>query len=354
MTIRDQKLIVSRLPRAMFLAHSEHLVAHLLNQATLDQQAGLELLEIGCGPRSPLVPILRRTLRQPFRLHQIDARPDAVQQARKWNPEGVVDQMYIHDMSSIPDQSKDLVIGMSVFDQNPTSMLGRFAQEIHRVLKPNGIAIYVHNEELNAPATTASYLNTKNPMYLLPSTQWQPFSDSEYCLAAKHDIDRMLTSLASSTEKLREYIRTMMPPTSSLGSAKVQVPAIGKMTPHTINQVRVELANLESQGLKTVSKPTGQLLARHVEGQLFCERNGFRIQIADMFEMRRCNPWKSWFAKKPDVKCFVRGIARFGVAAEETIPISAHNQSLNVQPSMSDNEVLLAAYQYGLVTRKTP
>jgi|GEM_PF-4632190 len=352
MTTRDQKLIVSRLPRAMFLAHSELLVSYLVERAGILQRKRLEVLEVGCGPRSPVVAILRRTLsNQEVRLHQIDARPDAVKAARQWNPSARVEQMFIHDMKSLETESKDLVIGMSVFDQNPTSSLERFASEIHRVLKPGGCAVYVHNEELNAPATTASHLMSADPSYLLPSTDWQPLSDNEYCLVNKRELELMLNSMTGS-DRLRQYIQTMMPPKQKQ-SAKVTVPAIGKMTPETLNQVRKELATLESQGLKTDSVPTHRLLAQHVEDNLFCDSYGFELTVGDMFELQLRTQWQKWFREKPQVRHFVRGVARFGFASDEAMPTSSHNQTLNERAEIvASDDVLLTAYQYGLVARK--
>ena len=114
-----EPLFVGMLPRAPFLVHSDQLLQHLLSYGPVVCH---DALEIGCGPCSPLVPMLQR--RWPgIDVHQIDARPDVVAKAAQHRPGGKVEQMLASDMATIPDGSKQLVAAMSVFDQNADDLL---------------------------------------------------------------------------------------------------------------------------------------------------------------------------------------------------------------------------------------
>src|SRR5687767_10555678 len=174
------------LPRAPFLVHSDELLQYLLSFGPAQCQRALE---IGCGPESPLLPMLRR--RWPaIDVHQIDARPDVVAEAAQHHPDGKVQQMLASDMTGIASGSKQLVVAMSVFDQNAEDLLPAIAHEIHRVLVDDGVVVYIHNEEMNLPSAAASLLQrSSGRTLLLPSDRWQPGNDFEYCSADRNQVE---------------------------------------------------------------------------------------------------------------------------------------------------------------------
>lgn len=346
MQATERPITVSKLPRAMFLDHSDRLVRHLLGSTDLGLCECPSILELGCGPQSPLVPVLHRYLEN-YELLQIDARPEAVKAAREWNPGGRVEQLFLHDMHSIKDASQDVVIAMAVFDQNPTTAMPAIGKEIRRVLKTGGRFLYIHNEELNAPAMTASMLLKSSPMYLMPNPSWAPYTDAEYCLAKKEHADIAIRNNVDKTPRLRSYLRAMMPPQDAKDLAKVVVPTMSRITPADLQCIRQEVKHLVESGLNIQPVRTADLLDSILQNDLL-KTNGFEVFEAGLFEIRKTSPWSKWFETEPLVKNFVRGVAHFGYASALSVPINIARQVLNDEPQPAPDEVLLIAYQYGL------
>ncbi len=345
-------MVITRLPRDPFLQHSEALVQHLLEQAP--QPASARVLEIGCGRRSPLVPIMNRCLPN-HRLHQIDARAEVVAEARRNTPAARVDHAYAHDLRCVANESVDIAIAMSVFDQNAADTMPAIGREIRRVLKPNGSVVYLHNEELNLPATFASFLRSDPPLYLVPSLRWQPLNDQEFCAVLKAQLEAAIASQSSTTSILPRYLARLVPPDPKLSTRRVNVPLDEIITPSNIATLQLELSGLSGHHRLDIQEhSTGELLANLVEKRLFCAENGFEIQSSGIFELHRAVDWKSCFQSLPTERCFARGITRFGVASTERIPPRPdYSQELNSLPDFDrSSEILLIAYQYGLAARK--
>ncbi|MGE3778912.1 MAG: class I SAM-dependent methyltransferase [Pirellulaceae bacterium] len=321
--------------------------------------SGAEVLEIGCGPDSPLLPILQRQ-RAGVHIHQIDAQADVVVAARQRNPAGLVQQMLASDMSGIASGSKDLVIAMSVFDQNPAMVLARMAREIHRVLAVNGLVVYVHNEELNLPATAASLLrHPTGPRLLLPRNRWQPPNEQEYSSGDEAQIARAWTGGGARLAPLEMYLRGVLPQrygqAAPTANGKIAVPFLRRCTPAVMDQVREAVAFLrDAMGVPLTDHPTADLLQNVVARALYSPEHGFCRLRSGMFEIRRCTPWRAWFEGKPPRTCFVRGVARFGAARADTpSPVPEFDQALNDLPAPREDELLLVGYQYGFVARKS-
>jgi hypothetical protein len=351
-----ESLHVAQLPREPFLVHSGELVEYLLSLAP---QLCQRVLEIGCGPRSPLLPMLQRRWAD-AEIHQIDAQPSVVVEAAKFNPLGKVEQMLASNMASIEAGSKQLVISMSVFDQNPEQIAGTVAAEVHRVLTDDGIALYLHNEELNLPATAASMLrHASGPRLLLPSDTWKPTNDYEYCSADKRDMDRVFAEPREELAPLQWFIRGIHPqlfgdrPNQS-AAGKIDVPFLRQCTVPVMNRVRRSVALLRNQyGVPLIDYRTTELLKNLVEDRLFCPAHGFRTLRSGVFELRSCTAWRDWFADRPATMNFVRGIARFGYSANVAPPpVTEFDQSLNRNPVRGEEDVLMIAYQYGFVAKK--
>src|SRR5262245_40383408 len=134
MQLPAESLHAAQLPREPYLPHSRELLEYLLSFASQPCQ---RVLEIGCGPRSPLLPMMQQ-LWPDAGIHQIDPQPNVVAEAVRLNPRGKVEQMLASDMAPIQAGSKQLVIAMSVFDQNPDRVVSDVAAEVHRVLADGG------------------------------------------------------------------------------------------------------------------------------------------------------------------------------------------------------------------------
>ncbi|MCA9211901.1 MAG: class I SAM-dependent methyltransferase, partial [Planctomycetales bacterium] len=169
---------VTQVPRSPFLPQSKRLLAHLLRHS---ETPGTQVLEVGCGEESCLVEHLAACWPDAV-LDQIDARPEVIPIAQKRNPRGTVRQLNIADMSGVENNSYDAIVAMSVFDQNPLAAMEPIAKELHRVLRPGGIFAYIHNEEVNAPAASASAASLNPPKCILPNDRWHPNNDFEYCV----------------------------------------------------------------------------------------------------------------------------------------------------------------------------
>jgi SAM-dependent methyltransferase len=351
-----EPLFVGMLPRAPFLAHSDELLRHLLSYGPSHCH---HALEIGCGPNSPLLPMLRRRWPE-MDVHQIDARPDVVAAAARNHPGVRVEQMLASDMAAIPDCSKQLVVAMSVFDQNADDMLPDIAREVHRVLAPDGLVVYLHNEELNLPSAAASLLNrSAGKTLLLPSDRWRPVNDLEYCSADRSELEQALMQLRQEAQPLAQYLFDVYPrlygtPPARSAYWKVAAPAMRDYTFPVMSQIRRCVAALrERRSVRLDDHRTTQLLRRHVEDGIFCEKHGFRIVRAGCFELRYNSAWNAYFKDRPSATYFVRGTMRFGYAtASAPPPIAEYEQSLNRNPALKNEEVMLIAYQYGLVARK--
>jgi SAM-dependent methyltransferase len=351
-----EPLFVGMLPRAPFLAHSDELLQHLLSLAPADCHTALE---IGCGPCSPLLPILRRRWPR-IDLHQIDARPDVVAEAAKHHPGGRVEQMLASDMAAISAGSKQLVVAMSVFDQNADDMLPAIAQEIHRVLAPEGLVVYIHNEEMNLPSAADSFLQrSSGQTLLLPSDRWLPGSDVEYCSADRNEVEHALYNLGESARPLLQYLVDLYPslygtPPDRSEYWKVAAPVMRNYTLPVMCQIRESVTALrEQQRVRLDDYRTKQLLQQHIEGRIFCESLGFKIERSGFFELRQKMNWKSYFAQRPAASHFVRGTMRFGYATASTPPPNEeYAQDLNGNPPVGDEDVMFIAFQYGLVARR--
>lgn len=353
MNTPENQLVVTQLPRAPFLDHSEMLLKFLLTRWQPSEHP--RILELGCGPRSPLVPMLKRLLPSGYRLDQIDARPEVIAEAQQFNPDGRVARAMAHNLTSVADESMDLVIAMSVFDQNPAHAMSQIGSELLRVLKQGGLVITIHNEELNAPATYASFLNQPEPEYLLPSDHWHPLNDIEYCIGPKLELDAAIAGCISPTDAIREYVTALMPPTKSGPGVKIQVPLVSRLTPEGMQRVRQQVAGLRKHTQARLSDcSTARLLANHIEGQLFSARNGFQVLDSGVFEIQKSGLWNSFFREPPREVSFARGITKFGVASSQRIPPNpAYRQDVNDNPKLNfDGALLLTAYQYGLVACK--
>jgi SAM-dependent methyltransferase len=350
-------LEVGAFPRKPFLAHSESLLQLLLLFAPSDCS---HVLEIGCGPCSPLLPMLWR--RWPdVDVHQIDARREVVLEAVKHNRRGRVEQMLASDMPSIATGSKQLVVAMSVFDQNAEDLLPSIAREVHRVLAPGGAVVYLHNEELNLPSTAASFLRpSAGEVLLLPSDRWRPGNDLEYCSGPRSEIEAALQNMSESAGALVQYLQNVYPQlynhsqASLHGFRQVSAAGMGDYSFSKMNQIRLAVAQLrERHGVRLDDYHTTELLRNHIERGLFCREHGFAIERSGIFEIRRTAPWRSCFRERPAAECFVRGTVRFGYAGHHAPPpVLTYEQELNRDPVPGSDEVLFIGYQYGMVARK--
>jgi hypothetical protein len=344
------------LPRAPFLVHSDELLQYLLSFGPDQCQ---HALEIGCGPASPLVPMLRR--RWPaIDLHQIDARPDVVAKAAQHYAGGRVEQMFATDMAGIASGSKQLVVAMSVFDQNAADLLPAIAREIHRVLADDGLVVYIHNEEMNLPSAAASVLQrSSGHTLLLPSDRWHPGSDWEYCSADRTEVERALAKLGMEVQPLAQYLFDVYPAlygTSPDRSEqwKIAAPVMRDYTLRVMSEIRRSVSLLRVQhGVRLEDHRTRQLLQQHIEEGVFCKRHGFQIERSGYFELRHTSSWNVHFQNHPPANHFVRGTTRFGYATIAPPP-PTHElaQDLNNNPTLRDDEVMFIAYQYGLVARR--
>jgi SAM-dependent methyltransferase len=351
-----EPLFVGMLPRVPFLVHSEQLLQHLLSYGPAHCHTALE---IGCGPRSPLLPMLRRHWPE-IEVHQIDARPDVVAAAKQHHPGGRVEQMLASDMAAIPDGSKQLVVAMSVFDQNAEDLLPAIAREIHRVLVDDGIVVYIHNEEMNLPSAAASLLQrSSGHTLLLPSDSWQPENDFEYCSADRAEVEQALAKLGAEALPLAQYLSDLYPalygtPPNRSEYSKIAAPVMRDYTLGVMSEIRRWVARLRQQhGVRLDDHRTRQLLQRHIEGGVFCKRHGFQIERSGFFELRQSSSWQGHFQFRPPAAHFVRGTVRFGYATTATPPpTDEFAQDLNRNPTIKADEVMFIAYQYGLVARK--
>ena len=352
---------VLRLPREPFLAHSEVLLNSFLKDFP---EPCKRILELGCGPQSPLLPMLQRKWGE-IHVHQIDALADVVAEAAKFNPGGIVEQMLTSDMAAIPSRSKDMVVAMSVFDQNPSSIAPKVASEIYRVLGDSGRLVYIHNEELNLPATADSFLNRpEGAKLLLPSDSWNPTNDFEYCSGNRADIETAAKGFQQELGPLVWYLRGIYPQlygerVNHDAVGKVSVPFLRECTAPVMGQIRKSVEFLRSvTKVALIDHRTADLVGDLIERQLFSPEHGFQIIQSGVFEIRQMTHWKNQFNEQPPVQHFVRGLSRFGYTSEsEPEPRADFDQSLNRPKSKSvdpksDDDVLLVSYQYGCVAHK--
>jgi len=310
-------------------------------------------------------------------VHQIDALEDIVAEASKFNPKGKVEQMLASDMARIPSRSKDLVVAMSVFDQNPASIAPKVASEIHRVLREGGTVVYIHNEELNLPATADSFLDRQGGVRLvLPSDCWSPTNDLEYCSGFRVEIENATRSFQNELAPLVWYLRGLYPKLygesvnhDSVG--KVSVPFLRECTASVMAQVRNSVKYLRTERKVTlIDHRTADLVGDLIEQRLFSQEHGFRVVQGCVFEIRQSSHWKAQFNEKPPVPYFVRGLSRFGYTSEsEPAPRKDFDQSLNGiglnsdapnsedspksdDAPRSEDEVKLISYQYGCVANR--
>ena len=345
----DPDNVVMTIPREPFLPHSAQLFKHLCATITGPVK---QILEIGCGPNSPLVPTLRQ-LFPDARLMQVDALQSVVEQARAANPECQVEQMLASDLRGIADETCDLVVGMSVFDQNPVAALPGIAAEIHRVLKPAGHVAYIHNEEINLPAQADSFMRQRNQL-LLPSPRWTPWGDIEYCAGDRRDIEAQITQNPQQYGPVIEYLLGILPQVyaterkSEVG--EVRVPFLNQCDPQRMARIRSTVAQLEGQlGRSLTDYSTGQLLAEHLANQLFSAGHGFQTQVANLFQQQSVSAWQSFFSQPPPTSTFVRGCTRYGVSCQQPPAAGPSATPLGQPwPAAGDSQLTLVSYQFGL------
>jgi hypothetical protein len=292
-------------------------------------------------------------------VHQIDARRDVVLEASKHNPAGRVEQMLASNMRAIATGSKQLVVAMSVFDQNAVDLWPGIAREVHRVLAPEGVVVYIHNEELNLPAAAATLLKRSGGgALLLPSDSWRPGNELEYCSGARQQIEAALLRLGEEAAPFAHYLCDVYPQLYRKSQAvadglHVSVPHMQDYTYPVMSRIRSSVSQLRKHGVSLEDHPTPRLLRSHVEDGIFGQQHGFEIERAGMFEIRRTAPWRSSFKSRPAATYFARGTTRFGYAGDSAPPpLPANQQDLNRNPVPSGDELLLIAYQYGMVARK--
>jgi hypothetical protein len=293
-------------------------------------------------------------------VHQIDARPDVVAEAARQDPGVKVEQMLASNMATIADGSKQLVVAMSVFDQNADDLLPAIAAEVHRVLARDGLVVYVHNEELNLPSAADSLLQrTSDQSLLLPNDRWLHANDLEYCSANRRDVERALSELGDDAAPLAKYMLDLYPrlygrlQTRSV-NWKVAAPAMRDYTLPMMDRVRRSVAMLrERHGVRFDDHCTMQLLQEHVEDRTFCVKHGFRVVRSGCFELRHAVGWQKNFQARPSASHFVRGTMRFGYATTfPPPPVDEYVQDLNGSPEIHGDEVELIAYQYGMVAHR--
>jgi hypothetical protein len=196
-------------------------------------------------------------------------------------------------------------------------------------------------------------------MLLLPSDRWLPGNDVEYCTADRREVERALTKLGTEVSPLAKYLWDVYPrlysrPPERSEYWKVAAPVIRDYTLPLMSAVRRSVALLrEKLGVHVNDHHTRQLLRSHIEGRIFCERQGFRVIRSGFFEMRHKSSWREHFKDRPSATCFVRGTMRFGYATTTAPPpVADCEQDLNSHPETSDEEITLIAYQYGMVARR--
>ena len=349
--VQESRMNVTQVPRSPFLPQSERLLAHLLRHA---EQPGSRVLEVGCGEASCLVPYLANVWPEAT-LDQIDARPEVIPVAQERNATGTVYQMNIADMSEFGDQSFDAIIAMSVFDQNPLSSMSAIAKEMNRVLRPGGIVAYIHNEEVNAPAASASAAALDPPTCLLPNDRWRPDNDLEYCSASIADTRRGLAQLGPEFDMLRQYLEVFHPTPEQLrqNGGKIQVPLVRQLTIPAMAKLRSLVRELRAH-VELVDCSSPSLLTERIEQHLLQAGHGFEVVESGMFELWRRQKWSDIFKVRPDEKYFVRNVAKFGYSAtERPTPMPGYVQELAEAGDPSDDEVMLVSYQYGAAARKS-
>ena len=112
-----------------------------LAQRRLGDPAKLRALDVGCG-----VGVTDRFLAGQFgRLHGVDIASDAVERARKANPE-VHYESYDGGALPMPDGAVDIAFTICVMHHVPPADWPLFAAEMRRVVRPGGlVAVFEHN-----------------------------------------------------------------------------------------------------------------------------------------------------------------------------------------------------------------
>jgi hypothetical protein len=263
-------------------------------------------------------------------------------------------------MATIPDASKQLVIAMAVFDQNADDLLPQIAREVHRVLSPDGVVAYIHNEELNLPATAASFLHrSAGQTLLLPSDRWLPTNDLEYCSGSREAIETWIWSHRDDSAPLVQFLQGVYPQlyrVAEMQPATVQVgaPFVRQCTFPVLNRIRRVVGRLREEGeIRLEDHCSSELLKNHVEDRMFSASHGFDAKVSGIFEMRRAQDWRLHFPQGRPATYFVRGIGHFGyVSNAAPTAVRGYEQELNRNPVPGDDEVVFVAYQYGMVATK--
>lgn len=291
------------------------------------------------------------------RVHQIDALQAVVKQAEVYNPQGKVEQLFASDMHTIDSCSKDLIVAMSVFDQNTDAVLSDISREIHRVLVPGGMVIYIHNEELNLPATAASHYDA-NQHLLLPNDRWRPNNGREYCSVKGEVLNYYRNRMQSEAEELLPYLRAIYPqiykPDEWQSKAgRVDVPFLRKSNFSQFMRTATAVGKLRHAGMDVVEHQTSELLSQKIENELFSSELGWQVLESGTFELRSVSEWSDWFKQCPEESCFVRGIGRLGYATQRQ-PRTGFRQLQGAHEfcDWEKGERSFIAIQYGLAAMK--
>lgn len=103
-----------------------------------------DVLDIGCG-----VGNYHRLLRPHIsKLSGIDVSAECVARARERN-EGVVYKVYDGERLPYPDGSFDIAYTICVLHHVPPANWARFVEEMHRVIRPGGLALIFEHNPLN-------------------------------------------------------------------------------------------------------------------------------------------------------------------------------------------------------------
>src|ERR1019366_1077909 len=145
---------------AEFLAAATGVVNELeaeLGRLKAEERGNWRALEIGCGTGRLMRPMSRHFLE----IHGVDVAADAIRQARK----NLQDLPHAHpreihgtSLEDFADQSFDFVYSFALFPYIPSQELViAFLREIHRVLRPGGLARLQFNGSAGPQASGSSY-----------------------------------------------------------------------------------------------------------------------------------------------------------------------------------------------------
>jgi SAM-dependent methyltransferase len=115
-----------------------------LSRRLLGQPAHLSVADIGCGIGSTDAHLAGR-----FReLHGVDTAPETIKRAAANNP-GVLYQSYDGRTLPFPDASVDLAFAINVVHHVAPNERLAFAEELRRIVRPDGLAVVFEQNPLN-------------------------------------------------------------------------------------------------------------------------------------------------------------------------------------------------------------